>query len=275
MSYNSPRSSKNESESSSQILIVFGLFISAGIVVFLLFNLLVNGLIQIIPTSVEQKLGAVIAPVYEKQAVDSPQQKTLNQLLDRLEANLPEQQQADNQYQVLYIPEDTVNALAIPGNKIIIYQGLLKEVGSENELMMVLGHELGHFAHRDHLRGLGNVLAIRMTIAYFLGDASIFKSIIASSIRAISQAQYSQKQEKQADIFGLMLLDKTYNQVAGATDFFAALSKKRKSNLDFLASHPAPAKRVKELKKLIKENKYRQGSLTPLPKTLRLEGKNN
>ena len=220
-----------------------------GSLYFLLFNLLVNGLIQIIPTSVEQKLGAVVAPVYEKQAVDSPQQKTLNQLLDRLEANLPEQQQADNQYQVLYIPEDTVNALAIPGNKIIIYQGLLKEVGSENELMMVLGHELGHFAHRDHLRGLGNVLVIRMTIAYFLGDASIYKSIIASSIRAISQAQYSQKQEKQADIFGLMLLDKTYNQVAGATDFFAALSKKRKSNLDFLASHPAPAKRVKELKK--------------------------
>lgn len=271
MSYHSPQSSKNESESNSQILMIAGIFLVGGMIIFLLFNLLVNILISLTPPSVEQKLGAVIAPVYERQAVDSPQQKTLNQLLDRLEANLPPQQRKDNKYQVLYIPEDTVNAIAIPGNKIIIYQGLLKEIGSENELMMVLGHELGHFAHRDHLRGLGNVLVLRMTISYLLGDASIFKSIIATSVKAISEAQYSQKQEKQADIFGLMLLDKTYNQVAGATDFFANLSTKQKSNLDFLSSHPAPVKRVKEIKKIIKQNKYILGSLTPLPETLKID----
>jgi predicted Zn-dependent protease len=268
MSYHSPQSSKNESESNTQILIIGGIFLGTGIIVFLLFNLLVNSLVNFIPPSVEQKLGAVIAPVYEKQAVDSPQQKTLNQLLDRLETSLPSQQKQDNQYQVLYIPEDTVNAIAIPGNKVIIYQGLLKEVGSENELMMILGHELGHFAHRDHLRGLGNTLVLRMTIAYFLGDASIFKSIIATSIKAISQAQYSQKQEQQADEFGLMLLNKTYHQVAGATDFFTGLSTKSKSDLDFLASHPAPVKRIATIEKLIQQNNYNVGSLTPLPKTL-------
>jgi predicted Zn-dependent protease len=271
MSYHSPQSSKNESESSTQIIVIIGMFLGACILAWLLFNLLVNGLIRIIPPALEQKLGAVIGPVYEKQAVDTPQQKALNQLLDRLETNLPAPQREHNQYQVLYIPEDTVNAIAIPGNRIIIYQGLLKEVDSENELMMILGHELGHFAHRDHLRSLGNVLVLRMTISYFLGDASIFKSIIATSVKAISQAQYSQKQEKQADKFGLTLLDKTYNQVAGATDFFATLSKQQKGNLDFLASHPAPAKRVKEIEKLIKQNKYSIGSLAPLPKALELD----
>jgi predicted Zn-dependent protease len=271
MSYHSPQSSKNESESNSQILIIVSMFLAAVILGILLFNLLVNGLISIIPPGLEQKLGAVIAPVYEEQAIDSPQQKTLNQLLDRLESKLPSQQRENNQYQVLYIPEDIVNAIAIPGNKVIIYQGLLKEVGSENELMMILGHELGHFAHRDHLRGLGNVLVLRITISYFLGDANIFNSIIATSIKAISQAQYSQKQEQQADKFGLLLLDKTYNQVAGSTDFFNRLSKKQKNNFDFLASHPAPAKRVKEINRLIKENQYNLGSVTPLPKTLKLD----
>jgi predicted Zn-dependent protease len=271
MSYHSPQSSKNESESNSQILIIVSMFLAAVILGILLFNLLINGLIGIIPPGLEQKLGAVIAPVYEEQAVDSPQQKTLNQLLDRLESKLPSQQRENNQYQVLYIPEDTVNAIAIPGNKVIIYQGLLKEVSSENELMMILGHELGHFAHRDHLRGLGNVLVLRITISYFLGDASIFNSIIATSIKAISQAQYSQKQEQQADRFGLLLLDKTYDRVAGSTDFFNKLSKKQKNNFDFLASHPAPAKRVKEINRLIKENQYSLGSVTPLPETLNID----
>ena len=271
MPYHSPQSSKNESESNNQILLLASIFLSGIIIIFLLFQLLVNTIITFIPPSFEQQLGAAVVPVYEKQALDSPQQKTLNQLLDRLEANLPAEQQKDNQYQLLYIPEDTVNAIAIPGNRVIIYQGLLKEVESENELMMVLGHELGHFANRDHLRGLGNILVLRVTIAYVLGDASVFKSIVATAVRSISQANYSQKQEKQADKFGLMLLDKTYGQVTGSTDFFKKLAKKSKGDFDFLASHPAPNKRVKKINKLIEENKYDTGSLTPLPESLKVD----
>ena len=269
MSYHSPKSSRNESESNSQILMLGGIFLSGVIILFLLFQLLVNTIITFIPPGVEQKLGAVIAPVYEKQAVDSPQQETLNQLLDRLEANLPAKQQ-DRKYQVLYIPDATVNAIAIPGNKVIIYRGLLERVESENELMMVLGHELGHFANRDHLRGIGNFLVVRVTLSYLLGDASIFNSIVASSVKAISDSHYSQKQEKQADKFGLELLNETYAQVAGATDFFQKLSK-ASSNYDFLASHPAPAKRVKEINKLIAKNKYSTGKTKSLPDNLRLD----
>ena len=136
--------------------------------------------------------------------------------------------------------------------------------------MMILGHELGHFANRDHLRGLGNILVLRVTIAYVLGDANVFKSIVATTVRAISRANYSQKQENQADEFGLMLLDKTYGQVAGSTDFFKKLAKESKRDFDFLASHPAPAKRVKEINKLIKENGYDTETLTPLPDTLKM-----
>ncbi|MEL6493811.1 MAG: M48 family metallopeptidase [Cyanobacteria bacterium J06623_7] len=270
MSYHSPQSSKNEAESNNQILILVSIFLAGAIIIFLLLQLLVNTIITFIPPAVEQQLGSVIVPVYEQQAVDSPQQETLNQLLDRLEENLPKRQQP-REYRVLYVPQDTVNAIAIPGNRVIIYRGLLEQVESENELMMVLGHELGHFANRDHLRGLGNFIIVRVTIAYLLGDAGIFKSIVASSIRAISDSQYSQKQEKQADEFGLGLLQQTYGHVAGATDFFAQLSKKRASDFDFLASHPAPKKRVKAIKKLIANKGYKQGSVVPVPATLKLD----
>lgn len=271
MSYHSPQSSKNEPESNSQILVIISIFLATIILGILLFNLLVTGLISIIPPELEQKLGAVIAPIYEKQALNSPQQTTLNELLDRLENQLPPEQRKHHQYQVLYVPEETVNAIAIPGNKVIIYQGLLQKVDSENELMMILGHELGHFAHRDHLRSLGNILVLRMTVSYFLGDVNVFQSIVATTINAISEAQYSQKQERQADQFGLMLLNRTYGQVAGSTDFFHKLSQEQKSNFDFLASHPAPGKRVKEINELIKANKYSVGAVTSLPETLQLD----
>ena len=268
MSYYSPQSPKNEAETGGQLIAIICGFLALAIVTFLAFNILVNSVISFLPYSVEQKLGAVIAPIYEKQAVDSPQQKTLNQLLDRLETNLPAKQKAQNQYQVFYIPDETVNAIAIPGNKVIIYKGLLQEVESENELMMVLGHELGHFANRDHLRGLGNALVIRMTLGFFLGDAGIFQSGVGTLVRAVSNAQYSQKQEVKADTFGLNLLDQTYNHVAGATDFFSKLSNKEKSDFDFLSSHPALAERVKKLEQQIKSNNYKLGSINRLPKAL-------
>ena len=193
---------------------------------------------------------------------------TLNQLLDRLENNLPQKQHSQRDYQVLYIPEPTINALALPGDKIVIYQGLIEKVSSENELMMVLGHELGHFAHRDHLRGLGNSLLIRACLGFFLGDLGVFQIPVGNSIETIANAQYSQSQEIQADAFGLTLLNKSYGHVAGATDFFRTLSKEQKNNISFLSSHPTSQKRIQELKQLIKQNNYLSKERSPLPQTL-------
>ena len=42
--------------------------------------------------------------------------------------------------------------------------GLLENVESENELAFVLGHELGHFRNRDHLRGLGRGIAFSLVL---------------------------------------------------------------------------------------------------------------
>ena len=161
MSFKSPISQNNPEPSNRQLLTIIGIFIGSIILFFWLLSLLINNIINLIPVTVEQQLGSLIIPAYEKQAEKSSIQDSFNQLLDGLENQLPAGEKYNRDYQVLYIPESTVNALAIPGDRIIIYQGLLEDVESENELMMILGHELGHFANRDHLRGLGNFLLIK------------------------------------------------------------------------------------------------------------------
>lgn len=130
----------------------------------------------------EQQIGALVKPAYEELALPSPQQEQLNQLLGQLEAKLPPENREGRDYQVLYLPWETVNAIALTGDAIVIYQGLLTQVNSENELMMILGHELGHFAHRDHLRSLSRGLLIQAAIATILGDPSILRSILATII---------------------------------------------------------------------------------------------
>jgi predicted Zn-dependent protease len=267
MPYFSPITNRNSEPSNRQLLTLLGLFVGFVVLVFLSIGWLINGLVNWIPASVEQQLGVLIVPTYERQAKPSVVQDTLNKLLDNLEANLHNDNKKARDYRVLYIPKNTINALAIPGDVIIIYQGLLTEIKSENELMMILGHELGHFANRDHLRSLGNVLLMRIALSYLLGDLGNLQSGV-ELVNAIAKAQFSQKQETQADRFGLELLNKYYGHVAGATDFFESLSKQPQLNIAFLSTHPAPEKRVKELKKLIEQKNYPIEQKQPLPASI-------
>ena len=256
--------SRNPETSNRQLLILLGLFVGFIIAVIWLIGLLVNGLIWLIPPSVERQLGKAIIPAYERLAKPSETQATLNRLLDRLENQLPVERQQERDYRVLFVPEKTVNALALPGDTIIIYQGLLTQAESENELMMVLGHELGHFANRDHLRGLGRALLVKIAIAAFFGDPGALESVIISGVDAISRSHYSQSQELQADEFGIELLQKNYGHVAGATDFFERLSKKDSANIAFLSTHPSPRNRVAKLQRIIKQRGYEIAEKAPL-----------
>lgn len=258
-------SDRNPPPNNRQLLTILGLMIGFSWGVFWLLGLLLNGLVWLIPPSVEQQLGTIVIPVYQKLAQPSPAQDSLNQLLDRLEKSLPKPQERG--YQVLYVPGATVNALALPGDRIVIYAGLVAQVQSENELMMILGHELGHFAHRDHLRSLGQGLLLAIAIL-FGGDPGTLQSIAASGINAVSQAQFSQSQEQAADAFGLSLLQRTYGHIAGATDFFER-SRQQRTLTAFLETYPAPRRRVTQLQRLIKEQDYHLGARSLVPEPLR------
>ena len=259
-------SSRNPPTSNRQLLTILAIFLGLIVGCIWLILFIVDSLVWVIPVSAEQQLGKLIAPAYEQIAKHSPEEDTLNQLLDRLEIKLTKKQREGRNYQVLYVPQPTVNALAIPGDIIIIYSGLVAVAESENELMMVLGHELGHFAHRDHLRSLGRSLLVQVVLAYFFGDLNSLQSAIST----VSTAQFSQNQERQADEFGLSLLQATYNHVAGATGFFERMSEKQGGDIiAFLATHPNPRDRVAELKRSIEKRQYKIGELSPLPPTLR------
>jgi len=257
-------SDRNPPTSNRQLLILVGLFVLAIALTIWGGLALADFAITQIPVSVEQKLGAVIVPVYEQQAEDSVEQDTLNELLDRLETHVED---GDRDYRVLYVNEPTVNAIAIPGDVVVIFQGLLENVESENELMMILGHELGHFVHRDHLRRLGRTLVVRLALATLFGNLDWLNDATTFLV-AISNSQYSQSQETQADRFGLTLLYQTYGHVAGATDFFSRLSQESSRDWDFLATHPAPQKRVNTLEQAMQEESYPLKQKQPLPLVL-------
>ena len=88
-------------------------------------------------------------------------------LVDRLASHWAE---APFEFRVEIDSSAAPNAMALPGGLIVVTQGLLDQVESENELAFVLGHELGHFRNRDHLRALGRGIMISLFLAVVTGN---------------------------------------------------------------------------------------------------------
>jgi Zn-dependent protease with chaperone function len=161
---------------------------------------------------------------------------------------------------VSILKEDQVNAFAMPGGKIVITKKMLKKIKNENELAFIIGHELGHFKHKDHLQGFGNSL--------ILGIMSLFISEnygkIFDTTLHFSQSKFSQSAEYNADKFGLEVMECAYGNVANSTSLFERMDD-GESWKYFMASHPDFTSRVQHMKMYAQQNGF---NLDAKPKEL-------
>jgi len=216
------------------------------------------------PIKVEDWLGTLA--LQEFPVVESP---ALQQRLDALLAVATKDSPLHVYNFTIYRAEaEDVNALALPGGRIVIFDGLLEQVESENELAMILSHELGHFVHRDHLRALGHGLGLAVATILFLGEDNSASNLI-SKLLLTFQVKYSQAQESAADMFGIDLLTARYGHAGGATSFFSRQAKDAGSKVPYiLASHPHPQVRSDALLRQIKKNNYPVKKNLPLAEDL-------
>ncbi len=243
--------------------LIGGLIVLVGLV-FLVLGVTTDWAVAKTPINVENWIGHLALdefPADENQA--------LEQRLQALLASLPEDSPLHQyDFHVFLDESDTVNAIALPGGNIVVYAGLLNQVKSENELAMVLAHELGHFAHRDHLRGLGRGLGITLATTMIFGQGSSASNLVAKTLLTF-QTKYSQGQESAADQFGLDLLNRRYGHAGGATDFFSRLTQDAGSQLPYLlASHPHPQVRIDALNERIRRQHYAIAKTEPLASDL-------
>lgn len=160
-------------------------------------------------------------------------------------------------YRIVIANEETANAMALPGGVIVLFSGLINEVGSENELSFVLAHEIGHFRNRDHLKGLGRMLVFVTLSNMTLGPDSAVTQLVSGMMTG-AEMQFSQQQEMQADSVGLGLLNGMYGHVGGAYDFFERVSGWQRGGrvMNFFSTHPYPLDRLDALKALARSSGF-------------------
>lgn len=168
---------------------------------------------------------------------------------------------------VHYMPGSTVNAFATLGGNIMIFQGLLDTMQFEDELAMVLAHEMGHVKHRDIVRGVVRAAGLGLVMIGLQDSTGVVQRAAG-----LGMAGYSRSQEEAADAEAVKALGRIYGHAAGAGRFFRTLAFDIEKKTDgavylppILSSHPDSRVRLREVERVARANGIAtEGELTPL-----------
>lgn len=195
------------------IVLFAGIYFAVGLVT----ELVVSSL------SVERERNLFAEFTYGTYATEPPAEfaETWSRALTTLDALRAGHGVPNLEYKLVYDSSVIPNAMALPGGTVVLTKGLLDAVGGEDiALAFVLGHELGHFANRDHLRGIGRRAAFRLCLIILFGwDVDSW----ANNAAELLLLHYSRQQETAADAFAIQCLWSTYDDLDGAERFFEAL----------------------------------------------------
>jgi Zn-dependent protease with chaperone function len=157
-------------------------------------------------------------------------------------------------YALMVIEHDKPNAFAFPGGTIGVTTALLDVLEEDVELAFVIGHELGHFYNRDHLRGMGRAIGVGLTYAILFGGEMGVKSL-GNILQYVLQRGYSRVQEENADSFGVGVVFRVYGKTDGIEKLFEILEGKKDLPewAYMFSTHPSPSQRIRDLKRYADE----------------------
>lgn len=158
------------------------------------------------------------------------------------------------------VKDSQVNAFCMPGGKIVVYEGLMSLVESDDELAVVVGHEVAHAVAKHSNERMSQQLVAQYGAA-ILGQAVSNKSSaiqnMANTVYGLG-AQYgvilpfSRKHESEADYMGLVFMTMAGYNPDVAVGFWQKMSSGSSgSTPEFMSTHPANSTRISEIEKAL------------------------
>ena len=158
-------------------------------------------------------------------------------------------------WEVIVVKTPTVNALCMPGGKIAVFTGIIDTLKlTDDELAMVLGHEMAH-ALREHARAraakvtLTNVgtLAVGLVIGGNVGE-------LARQGGGLLNLKFNRDDERDADLIGMEIAARAgYDPEAGITLWQKMAQVARGAPPTWLSTHPSSEDRVRRMKAAMKD----------------------
>ncbi len=166
------------------------------------------------------------------------------------------------EWEAVVFASPDVNAFALPGRKIGVYEGMFEVIGSEDQLAAIVGHEIGHLSAEHSQERMNAQVAKQFglrALAMILdfGEVQYSREIAAALGFGIDYGlilPYSRDHELEADRLGLELMAEAGFRPQEAVTLWQridAITGRR--GPEFLATHPAPQSRIEEIEAMLPE----------------------
>jgi len=189
---------------------------------------------RLVPASVEKRMGDLMVGDFGRsdcQTADGD--AALAALVRRVDPH-------DPALEVHIVKLPVVNAVTLPGGRIVLFDGLVQAARSPDEVAGVIGHEIGHVRNRDVMESLLRQVGLSVLLGGMQGD-------IGGYTNALLAASYSRAAETRADAFAAQLLKDARIAPGPTADFFRRLggkSDKAERMFAYVASHPVSRDRA-------------------------------
>ena len=164
-------------------------------------------------------------------------------------------------YPVFLIEKNAVNAYA-DGAKIYITTGMLRFVENDEELALIIGHELAHNT-RGHIKSK----VVNTLIGAFIGGiVTAYSGVdMAKTGAEAGSLAFSQEFEAEADYVGLYYAGRAGYDLKNAVSFWRRLGVAHPAAIHLRGStHPSTAKRFLAIEKALAEFEHKRANGLPL-----------
>ncbi len=209
----------------------------------------------------EVRIGAEASPEFIQQGGgELPDEKVLayvRELGGRLAA---ESEMPDIEWEFHVLDSQVINAFALPGGKVFMSRGLMEKMTNEAQLAGVLGHEIGHVTARHGNERMTQALVAQgVILAVGIGGAvsdNEWMQVLGVGTAVGGQLfllKYSRSNESEADALGVRYMARLGYNPVGQVQVMEILRAAGGGGggPEWLATHPAPETRIKDLESLI------------------------
>jgi len=152
---------------------------------------------------------------------------------------------------------ETVNAFCMAGGKMAIYSGLVfKLQPTDDELAQVMGHEIAHALSAHTAEKMSVALATDLAVTAFAVTRDEPGVALAGASLAAALAiklPNSRTAESESDVIGIELAARAGYDPQAAVSLWQKMARTSGNGgrFDFFSTHPAPDKRIENLRKLV------------------------